>query len=145
MQSCFHHKSFLLDRSYSCMFKTTFISSFLAYTLFRVVRKRNVGHSLIHSPMARQWILCLVFISIYSFTSSASLTNRHLVRENIALNNVESYSESLSIRMARSFNRCGSINNVFLCSISSLSRIDQFSEDFFVLIYRISADSLSNL
>ena len=72
---------------------------------------------------------CLFFIFIYLLTFSASLTYRHLMRENIELNNVEPYSESLSIRMARSLNRCGSINNVFLCNISSLSRIDH-GEDF---------------
>ena len=62
------------------------------------------------------------------------------MQEKIGLNNVETYSESSSIRMARSLTRCGSIDNVPLCNISSLSWIDQFSEDFFVLIYRISSD-----
>ena len=56
-----------------------------------------------------------------SYTHWHSLTDRLSTRENIALNNVETYNESLSIRMARSLTRCGSINNVFLCNIFSLS------------------------
>ena len=59
--------------------------------------------------------------SSFWYTHWHFLTDRLSTRENIRLNNVETYNESLSIRMVRSFNRCGSINNVFLCNISSLS------------------------
>ena len=59
--------------------------------------------------MAREWKLCLCFIFIYSPTPSSSLTNRHLMQENIGLNNVETYIESLSMQMACSLTRYGSI------------------------------------
>ena len=138
MQSCFHQRVFLLiDPIVTCS-KQPSLSPFLLFIAPFCVHKAT-SLLQINSPMVRQWKLCLFSIFIYSLTLSASLTYRHLMRENIGLNNVETYSEYLSIRMARSLTRCGSINNASLCNLSSLSRIDHW-EDFFVLIYRISAD-----
>ena len=139
MQNCFHQRVFFLIDPITIFSKQPSLSSLLLLIAPLCLHKAK-SLLQIYSPMARDWKLCLFFIFIYSLTFSASLTNRHLMREKIGLNNVETYSESISIPMARSLTRCGSINNVFLCNISSLSRIDQFSEDFFVLVYRISAD-----
>ena len=138
MQSCFHQRVFfLIDPTIICSKQSSLSPLLLLIAPLCIQKAKSLLQ--IYSPMAREWMSWLFFIFTYSLTFSASLTNRHLMRENIGLNNVESCSESLSIRMARSLNRCGSINNVFLCNISSLSRIDH-GEAFFVLIYWISAD-----
>ena len=125
MQSCLHQRVFfLIDPISICSKQPSLSSLFLLTALLCIQKAKSLLQ--IHSPMAREWKLCLIFIFIYSLTFSASLTNRHLMREKIGLNNVETYSESLWIRLARSLTRCGSINNVFLCNISSLSRLISF-------------------
>ena len=119
MQSCFHQRVFfLIDPTIICSKQPSLSPLLLLIALLFIHQAKSLLQ--IHSPMAREWMSCLFFMFIYSLTFSASLTYRHLMRENIGLNNVESYSESLSIRMARSLNRCGSINNVFY-AISHLS------------------------
>ena len=120
MQSCLHHKVFfLLDPIIICSKQLSLFPLFLLIALVRIHKANSLLQ--IPYPMAREWKLCLFFIFMYSLTFSTSLTYRHLMRENTGLNNVETYSEYSSIRMARSLTRCGSINNMSLCNITSLS------------------------
>jgi hypothetical protein len=140
MQNCFHQRVVFLIDPITIFSKQPSLSHLLLLIAPLCIHKAK-SLLYIHSPMAREGKLCLFFIFIYSLTFSASLTDCHLMRERIGLNNVETYSESLWIRLARSLTRCGSINNVPLCNISSLSLgLISFQKISLFSSIRISAD-----
>ena len=153
MQSCFHQRVFFLIHPIIICSKQPSLSPILLVIALLCIHKAK-SLLQIHSPMARDWKKWRHYwsnlrMNLVSFLHFDTLINTLWVtvfrREKIFHWITWRHKESLTIRVARILIRCGSMNNVFLYAICLLSLIDQFSETFFVLIYWISADSLSNV